>query len=133
VTVSRTWTDISTMREVLEKVHAQQPEAVLVHGDAARGDRLAAYLWRNLGGRVEAWPAAWGSSCTEVCKHPPRKRKDGTEFCPVPGPARNARMVESNPDLVLAFIRKRSKGATGTYDLAVGAGLRCVEPYRQED
>lgn len=114
VTVSRTWTDISTMREVLEKAYAAHPDAVLVHGDCPRGDRLAAKLWRDLGGTDEPWPADWSSG------------RGG-------GPQRNAAMVESNPDLVIPFIRGHSKGATGTYNLAKGAGLHVLEPYRQED
>jgi len=133
VTVSRTYSDISTMREVLEKVYASQPDGVLVHGDCPRGDRLAASIWKSLGGEEEKWPAAWGTKCTATCRHQPRTRKDGIKYCPVPGPARNARMVESNPDLVLAFLRNNSSGAKGTYDLAKGAGLNCVDPYVQED
>jgi len=132
VTVSRTWSDISTMREVLEKVFNQFPDGVLVHGDCPKGDRLAASIWKRLGGLEEKWPAAWGTKCTATCKHPPRERKDGTEYCPVPGPARNARMVESNPNLVLAFVRRNSKGAMGTFNLAKGAGLNVVDPYVQE-
>jgi hypothetical protein len=133
VTVSREYTDISTMREVLGKVYAKHPGGILVHGDCPKGDRLAAHLWKKLGGLEEKWPAAWGTKCTAVCKHEPRIRKDGTEYCPVPGPARNARMVESNPDLVLCFLRGNSSGAMGTYDLAKGAGLNVVDPYIQED
>ena len=113
VTVSRTWSDISTMREVLEKVYASHPDAVLVHGDCPQGDRLAASIWTRLGGTEEKWPADWSKG-------------------PQGGPKRNARMVESNPDLTIAFIRGDSRGATGTYNLAVGAGLNCVA-YRQED
>ncbi len=114
VTVSRTWTDISTMREVLEKVYASHPDGVLVHGDCPQGDRLAASIWTRLGGTEEKWPANWARGA-------------------LAGPIRNARMVESGPDLVLAFIRGNSRGATGTYNLAVGAGLNVVPPYRQED
>jgi hypothetical protein len=133
VTVSRTWTDISTMREVLAQVYERHPTAVLVHGDCPKGDRLAARLWKKLGGQEEKWPAAWGTKCTATCDHKPRFRKDRTEYCPVPGPSRNARMVESNPDLVLAFVRNNSSGAMGTYNLAKGAGLNVVDPYIQED
>lgn len=114
VTVSRTWTDISTMREVLVKAYAAHPDAVLVHGDCPRGDRLAAKLWRDLGGTDEPWPANWS-----------RGRGSGFQ--------RNAAMVESNPDLTIAFIRDNSRGATHCYNLAVGAGLNVAEPYRQED
>lgn len=114
VTVSRTWTDISTMREVLEKVFNQFPDGVLVHGDCPRGDRLAASIWMGLGGTEEKWPADWS-----------RGRGSGFQ--------RNAAMVESNPSLVLAFIRGQSRGATHCFNLAKGAGLNVVDPYRQEE
>lgn len=114
VTVSRQWSDISTMREVLVKVYASHPNGVLVHGDCPRGDRLAANIWKTLGGTDEPWPADWS-----------RGRGSGFQ--------RNALMVESNPSLVLAFIRDQSRGATHCYNLAVGAGLNCPPPYVQED
>jgi SLOG family YspA-like protein len=114
VTVSRTWSDISTMREVLEKVYASHPDGVLVHGDCPRGDRLAAKIWKSLGGADEPWPADWS-----------RGRGSGFQ--------RNAAMVESNPSLVLAFIRGQSRGATHCFNLAKGAGLNVVEPFVQED
>lgn len=114
VTVSRTYTDISTMREVLEKVFNQFPDGVLVHGDCPRGDRLAANIWTGLGGTEEKWPADWS-----------RGRGSGLQ--------RNAAMVESNPNLTLAFIRGQSRGATHCFNLAKGAGLNVVDPYTQED
>jgi hypothetical protein len=133
VTVSRRYTEFSIMREVLGKVFTQYPQGILVHGDCPEGDRAAAHIWKRLGGQDEPWPAKWGSPCTSACGHKPRFRKDGSEYCPVPGPSRNARMVESNPDLVLAFVKNNSSGAMGTYHLAKGAGLNCVDPYIQED
>jgi hypothetical protein len=42
-------------------------------------------------------------------------------------------MVESSPDLVLACVRNASKGATGTYELARGAGLNCVLYEHNDD
>jgi hypothetical protein len=114
VTVSRTWSDISTMREVLTQVYERHPTAVLVHGDCPKGDRLAASIWKSLGGTEEKWPADWS-------------RGRGAGF------QRNAAMVESNPDLTLAFIRGQSRGATHCFNLAKGAGLNVVDPYVQED
>lgn len=133
VTISRKWSRWSVVRGALEQIHAQYPDAILVHGDCPDGDRTVAGMWRSIGGVDEPWPARWGSPCTKACNHKPRVKADGTEYCPVPGPARNALMVESNPDLVIAFIRNQSKGATDTYNLAAGAGLNVREPYRQED
>jgi hypothetical protein len=115
VTCSRTWRRWSQAREVLTSIHARYPGAVLVHGDCPDGDRQLAGIWRGLGGKDEPWPADW--------------RTYGTGA----GPIRNALMVESNPDLVVAFIRNQSAGATHCYELAVGAGLNVVPAYREDD
>lgn len=115
VTISRQWKRWSQVREVLSTIHARYPEGVLVHGDHPKCDRIAAGIWKSMGGTDEAWPADW--------------RKYGLAA----GPIRNGRMVESDPDLVLAFIRDASPGATGCYDLAKGAGLNCVPPYIDEE
>lgn len=113
VTISRTWIQVGTLRRVLRKVHAEHPHAVLVHGDHPKGDQWAAAIWRELGGRDEAWPADWSHG------------KRG-------GPLRNARMVESNPTLCLAFIREASRGASGCADLAEGAGIPTVRYTHEE-
>lgn len=113
VTISRSWTAIGELRRVLEKVHAEYPDATLVQGDAPKGDRTAAGIWKSLGGEVEAWPADW--------------KKFGRRA----GMVRNALMVESGPVLVLSFIRGSSAGATHCTDLAEGAGIPVVR-YVQE-
>lgn len=118
VTVSRSWSDWARMRKILTALHYERPNAVLVHGDCPQGDRAAAQIWRRLGGADEPHPADW------------RRKKGG--FNPRAGFERNARMVESNPALVIAFIRNASKGASHTADLAEGAGLPVVR-YTQED
>lgn len=133
VTISRSWSRWSVVREKLTEIHERHPDAVLVHGDAPQGDRQVAGIWQSLGGAVEPWPAQWGKPCTKSCRHKPKAKRDGSTYCPVPGPVRNAWMVESNPDLVLAFIRNASKGATGTYDLAMGAGLSCLLYEHNDD
>ena len=112
VTVSRTWSDWATMRDVLTKVHNEHPVAVLVHGDCPAGDRYAAQIWRRLGGVDEPHPARW------------RPTRGG--YNPRAGFERNARMVESNPTMVIAFIRNTSRGASHTADLAEGAGIPVV-------
>jgi hypothetical protein len=111
VTISRSWTRWSVVREKLTEIHAYYPDAVLHHGDAPQGDRQAAGIWRDLGGAVERHPADW-------------KR-----YGRAAGFRRNAEMVElvgSGPHLILAFIHNHSKGARHTYDLAMGAGLNCL-------
>lgn len=127
VTASRSWSSWSVMREALEKVHATHPDATLVHGDCPRGDRDAAGIWRGLGGNTEAWPAKWTEHAPDcplthmkelVCKHA--------------GFRRNIAMVESGPDMVIAFIRNKSSGATHCAGLAEDAGIPVVR-YAQED
>lgn len=133
LTISRRWKRWSEVRRVLGEIHDKYPDAVLVHGDCPDGDRTVAGIWKSMGGKDEPWPAAWGTPCTPRCRHEPRTTAEGKEYCPTPGPIRNALMVESNPDLVVAFIRNNSKGASGTYNLAKGAGLNCVPPYTYEE
>jgi len=120
VTVSRSWRGWKVMREALEQVHAKYPDAVLVHGDAPRGDRDAANLWRGMGGEVEAWPANWREHGVD-CRCPNR-----TAVCRYAGMRRNLAMVESAPALCLAFIHNRSKGATHCADAAEAAGIRVL-------
>lgn len=117
VTVSRSWRDWPTMKAALAQVHAAHPDAVLVHGDAPKGDRDAAGIWRGIGGKVEAWPAKWREHGDD-CRCPRR-----TERCRFAGFRRNIAMVESAPDTCLAFIHNRSKGATHCADAAEAAGI----------
>lgn len=123
------------MRGVLERAYAEHPDAVLVHGDNPRGDRDAAGIWRGLGGQVEAWPADW-EHCGPDCRHPSRKGVDRKgelrTWCPYAGYRRNTAMVESSPDLMLAFIHKASKGATHCAQSAEDAGIRTLR-YTQGD
>lgn len=112
------------MREVLELLHARHPAAVLVHGDAPRGDRQAGAIWRGLGGTDERWPARWMQHGDD-CRCP-----DRTRTCVYAGLRRNIAMVESAPDLVLAFINQNSRGATHCADTAEEAGITVVR-YRQ--
>ena len=129
VTVSRSWSKWPVMREALAQVHAKYPDAVLVHGDAPRGDRDAAGLWRAVGGvEVEAWPARWREHGDD-CRCPDWTRQ---QHCPYAGMRRNVAMVESAPDLCLAFINRNSRGATHCSQLAEAAGITTLV-YRQEE
>jgi hypothetical protein len=125
VTVSRSWTAFSTMRSVLQRCYLEHPEAVLVHGAAPKGDSDAAGIWRGLGGEVEAWPAKW-TECDPDCRHRPTPSR----HCPYAGYRRNLAMVESAPDLLVAFINRNSRGATHCAKAAEDAGIPTVY-YRQ--
>jgi hypothetical protein len=79
-----------------------------------------------MGGQVEAWPAKW-RECGADCRHKPYRNEDTRQpYCPYAGLRRNLAMVESTPDLVLAFIRNGSKGATHCAQAAEDAGIRTV-------
>lgn len=127
LTCSRSWNAWSVMREALTQVHDRYPGAVLVHGDAPKGDRDAAGIWRGLGGEVEAWPAKWREHGSD-CRCPDWTRD---KHCPYAGMRRNVAMVESGPDLVLAFINRSSKGASHCAQAAEDAGIPTVR-YLQE-
>lgn len=120
VTVSRSWSSWSVMREALTQVHERHPDAVLVHGAAPKGDRQAAGMWRDLGGQVEAWPAKWMEHGDD-CRCTDRKSR-----CRFAGMRRNLAMVESAPDLALAFVHNGSKGATHCAQAAEDAGIETV-------
>jgi hypothetical protein len=113
------------MREALDQVHARHPNAVLVHGDAPRGDRQAGQMWSGMGGEVERWPAQWREHGDD-CRCP-----DRSKTCRFAGLRRNLAMVESGPDLVLAFIRNQSAGASHCAQVAEDAGITVLR-YRQD-
>lgn len=108
VTGSRTWTNIKRIEWELLKVW--KPDRILVSGHCPRGaDAIAERTWRQLNrgsiNTVELYPAEWA--------------KYGRSA----GYRRNRVMVETNPDLVLAFIKNRSPGATGCVNLALAKNI----------
>jgi hypothetical protein len=136
ITVSRSYNEWSTMRTALEKVYAEYPDAVLVHGGARPGDCDAARMWKDLGGAVEPpWKPDW-PTCATDCKPGHRKvNRVGQEYCPTAGMRRNVAMVESAPDLVLAFVDPKSKtqGASHCARIAKDAGIPVVRYEQQGD
>jgi len=121
------------MRAALALAHERYPDAVLVHGDAPDGDRDAAGMWRGTHGPVEAWPAKW-PECGWDCPHAPHRKvnKAGEVYCPGAGKRRNVAMVESAPDLTVAFVdpQSRTQGAMHCAQLAIDAGIPTLI-YRQ--
>src|SRR3954471_4405519 len=105
ITGSRDWDDydtvcktiINTIGEYLQEHPELRTRPVdwvtIVHGDCPKGaDRLADIFATNvLGCDVERYPADWGTGRAAGFK-------------------RNARMVNTAPDVCLAFIRDKSKG-----------------------
>jgi hypothetical protein len=80
-------------------------ELTVIHGDALGADRLAGKWAKEVGAKVEAYPADWGGLGGRA------------------GPIRNRQMIdEGRPDLVIAFA-----GGKGTADMmrqAKVAGIR---------
>lgn len=108
VTGSRDWDDVHKVKMALEPYQG----GTLVTGACPTGaDAIAERHWRGV---IERHPAQWGV------------------YGRYAGPKRNREMVESKPDVVLAFSRNQSRGTEGTIQMAKEAGLR-VEVYRSED
>lgn len=88
----------------------------IVHGDCKQGaDRIADIFSETvLKKEAEKYPADWKT------------------FRKSAGFRRNRYMVNTMPDVCLAFIRNNSKGSTGCRDLAKAAGIP-TETFRYED
>jgi SLOG family YspA-like protein len=105
----RDFGDAAFVMDTLNRLHAQKPIAMVIHGGALGAD-TAAGLWafgRGIDNR--AFPAEWTAQGRSA------------------GPRRNQRMVnEGKPDLVVAF-----PGGRGTADMvrrARKAGIDVLEP-----
>lgn len=112
VTGSRTWDDWRLLKDALDAElsmsRADGRPMVVVQGGAAGAD-IMAIRWATLSWvRCETHHADW--------------RPNGV-YNPQAGLARNRKMVELGADMVLAFIRNGSRGATHCADLAEAAGI----------
>lgn len=114
ITGSREWVDeqqiyLAIFHWVQEACTVPEP-IIIVHGDASRGaDRMA----RDIARRVpwldeEPHPADWES------------------YGRAAGPIRNQEMVDSKPDVCLAFIRGESTGTKHCADQAAKAGITVI-------
>ncbi|MEV5084379.1 DUF2493 domain-containing protein [Streptomyces sp. NPDC056159] len=110
VTGSRDWTDahrieVAIFRELYETKTFSR-DAVLIHGACPTGaDALAEEYALRAGMHIIRRPADWDRY----------GKRAGFE--------RNREMVELDPDICLAFIRGKSRGATMTANLAEQAGI----------
>lgn len=115
VTGSRTWDEAKTVRAALDAVargavEAQVELLTVVHGACPNGadelaDQWARYYRGGLVVTAERHPALW------------------VKFGKRAGFVRNEQMVATRPDLVLAFIRDNSPGATHCTELALDVGI----------
>lgn len=107
VTGSRDWADVRLIERVLAEVSCCMPaeHMTLVHGAARGADQQTADIARALGWRLEAHPADWDRLGRSA------------------GYIRNQQMVDTRPDLCLAFSRNASKGTAHCISAARKAGI----------
>lgn len=109
VTGSRDWTDGDVVFGALYRARSEggAGDVVVIHGDCPTGADALANLWahRRPGVRVERHPADWATHGRRA------------------GFLRNKAMVDAGADVVLAFIKNGSRGASMTARLAEEAGL----------
>lgn len=128
ITGSRDWRYPATIRRVLDETviaHIADdacPDVTVIHGAAQGADLIAADYAKRSGWNVDPRPADW-PTCAPDCKPGHRRIGKRGEYCPTAGHRRNAAMVASNPDIVLAFWRDHSSGTKNCLDLALAAGL----------
>lgn len=113
ITGSRDWTDIDTIYAALEQQLADHGEITVVHGGAAGADRIAgdwakAAITDQRPVRLEVYPPDWDS----------HGRKAGI--------IRNQQMVNTKPDVVLAFPLGASRGTRHCMRAAANAGIVIV-------
>jgi hypothetical protein len=108
VTGGRDWADVDTIRNALSiaTLGLAWNKVTIVQGGARGADAIAASLANVLGMNVEEYPADW------------------KQFGRAAGPIRNQQMVDTRPDLVLAFLQEGSKGTQNCIDIARRAGLK---------
>lgn len=116
VTGSRTWEDVRALRRALNDVLTELPSpatpVTVVHGDCPHGADRQASVWVRDTQRGPLFVVAEE-------KHPANWRVNGKRA----GFIRNQLMVNLGADLVLAFIRDGSRGASHTAGLAERAGI----------
>jgi len=107
----RNFGDLSLLRTTLDRIHAEHPIAVIIHGGARGADVLARFSAVSNGIEVKVFHADW------------------EKFGRAAGPIRNQQMIdEGKPDLVVAF-----DGGAGTADMvrrAVKAGIVVRHPQK---
>ena len=99
---SRDWNDKEAIRRALSGLDNDK-DTLIIHGDCEGADKLAGVVAKNLGLKVEAYPADWD--------------KHGSAA----GPIRNQQMLdEGKPDRVYAF-HDDWKNSKGTKDMIMKA------------
>jgi hypothetical protein len=107
----RDYTDRATVFAVLDRVHAHRPITCLVHGAARGADSLGAAWAISRGIHTEPHPADW------------------LRLGKAAGPLRNAEMLATGVDGVLAF--PGGRGTAHMVRIAREAGVPVWEPLRR--
>lgn len=107
VTGSRTWTDQACVEDALDELLISYGSLVLIHGACPKGVDAMADQWgrRRASVLIDRYPAQW------------------SEHGKAAGPMRNIEMVQTGPDLCLAFILNNSRGASHCLKAAQRAGV----------
>lgn len=114
LTGSRKWADKKAVFTALEDLFREHGPYVLVHGACATGADAIADEWVRLTGEER------GVFCV-------RYRADWENRGQAAGPERNARMVKTGADLVVAFPLPGGSGTQHTMRLAREAGIEVRE------
>lgn len=128
----RTWDEIGAEHPNLLVVQgACYPPQMRGHREPKSADWLT-HLWcLSRGVPDEPHPAEW-TKCSALCPDKPHRRRrwDGSEECPLAGPARNQLMVDLGAALTVAYPASSSRGTWDCVRRAKAAGIeiRVIKP-----
>lgn len=123
VTGSRNWTDEKSVAKcinvALKFFESEASCSTLIHGNARGADKIAAGIADDLGLTVESHPAHWNVHNKNCPRVDPKNGGcwKGRDSCKRAGFRRNIEMISSGANILLAFIKDDSPGASGTLNL----------------
>lgn len=80
------------LETIVDKLKIKPNQSTIIHGNSRGADKIAGYVGKDLGFKIEVHPANWD------------------KYGKAAGPIRNREMVNSDIDLVLAFPIGKSYG-----------------------
>lgn len=125
VTGGRSYGNAKRVAEALSKVHAATPITLLIHGAADGADTLAAQWAAREGISLDPQPADWGNLDAKPCRI--KVGRNGP-YNALAGFARNLKMLDLRPDLVVAF-----PGGPGTAHMTESALRRGIPVLEVDD
>jgi len=120
VTGSRKWTNNDVIREALTEFQelCSMP-VILTEGEAPGADKIAAAIGKQLGMRIDPYPAKWKEHDPEYCTS--RCKSDGT--CYGAGKKRNQVMLDTHPNYCVAFHKSNSPGTADMLERVIKKGI----------